>query len=154
MLPDTFSQAASLAVRSKDQTALDVLTSSMIDTWAQDQDMVRLRGTPNERRHQRCDRALPENMAYLSETEFQQLANSALRESGISRLNQSKSQFLDLGHELWAEIVLDNASLIGRAEATMRAVRQRTGAEQPIAWVVRAIWSVRNVTYRGKLPSG
>jgi hypothetical protein len=73
--------------------------------------------------------------------------DEALKIAGVSRVvNQKLSQFLDLGDFVFAEVVLDDASLQEAAEKAVKEfVDNQTRLGQRIDFVVRSRWNVLSV---------
>jgi hypothetical protein len=74
-----------------------------------------------------------------------------LRESGVSKvLSKEHSQFLDLGEELFVEIVLTDATRLEDAEKIVRDTAQELKAQNiRLDTVIRALWEVVDVSYVG-----
>lgn len=94
----------------------------------------------------------------ITATQIEEMLERSLREANLSKVvNKEHSQFLDLGGELFVEIVLNDGAALDDVE---RIIRKMTEELKPqgvkLDSVVRALWEIIEVTYVGpsRAPGG
>ncbi len=76
-----------------------------------------------------------------------------LRDAGLAKyVNKERSQFLDLDGEVFAEIVLNDASVLEDAERIVQSAADEMKTQGiPLDSVVRALWEIVSIQYSGRL---
>ena len=87
----------------------------------------------------------------MTSVQIEDLVEHQLRDAGLSKfVSREHSQFLDLGDEMFVEVVLNDGTPLDDVEKIVRRTSQEVKAQGvKLDSVVRALWEVDDVRYLG-----